>query len=551
MNHIALYRKYRPTTFKDVIGQEHIVTTLKNQILADKVSHAYLFTGSRGTGKTTFARIFARSINCQKATDGSACGKCAPCIALSNPTNIDILEIDAASNNKVDEMREIRERVKYLPVNGRYKVYIVDEVHMLTDAAFNALLKTLEEPPSHVIFILATTEAHKLPATILSRCMRFDFRLVPKKQLVELISKVLKNEKKDAELTAIDYIADAAGGSFRDALSILDMCMHGEGKKITLAGVLASLGATSKEHIAEFVNFIANGDLSGTFLKIEEFSASGKSMGLIASNVAAFARDCLALKAGMDKLVLGTKESVEKLKIIADITSDNLLLYILTEFAALDSELKYATNPRLVLETMALRVARQKANDVAMLASRIEKLESYAIKFATTSNNDTGNLQSVSGQQIDNSEAIKKTKLQKAITSNVPLEPAVDNGQMAFSLPVQKIADAVSQALDEDAKSVWGRLITYFRKKSIMHLYALFSEFNDYKLVGRELVITAGDDHYLRFCDLDAAELIRTALVEIEAPFSLKVEKAKKSVDMDKEIARIEKLAGFKPKVIK
>jgi len=236
--------------------------------------------------------------------------------------------------------------------------------------------------------------------------------------------------------------------------------MHGEGKKITLAGVLASLGATSKEHIAEFVNFIANGDLSGTFLKIEEFSASGKSMGLIASNVAAFARDCLALKAGMDKLVLGTKESVEKLKIIADITSDNLLLYILTEFAALDSELKYATNPRLVLETMALRVARQKANDVAMLASRIEKLESYAIKFATTSNNDTGNLQSVSGQQIDNSEAIKKTKLQKAITSNVPLEPAVDNGQMAFSLPVQKIADAVSQALDEDAKSVWGRLRT-------------------------------------------------------------------------------------------
>ena len=178
MSYTALYRKYRPARFDDVIGQDHITETLRNQLKSGRVGHAYLFTGSRGTGKTTCAKIFARAVNCLSPQDGSPCGKCAVCKALADPSNIDILEIDAASNNRVDEVREIRERVKYPPVNGKYKVYIIDEVHMLTDSAFNALLKTLEEPPEFVIFILATTEVHKLPATILSRCMRFDFRLV-------------------------------------------------------------------------------------------------------------------------------------------------------------------------------------------------------------------------------------------------------------------------------------------------------------------------------------------------------------------------------------
>jgi len=523
MTHTAMYRKYRPNTFKDVIGQEHIVTTLKNQILADRASHAYLFTGSRGTGKTTFARIFARSVNCKKPNDGSACGTCAPCIALADPTNIDILEIDAASNNKVDEVRELRERVKYLPVNGRYKVYIVDEVHMLTDSAFNALLKTLEEPPAHVIFILATTEAHKLPATILSRCMRFDFRLVAKKQLIELIARVLKAEKKDAELTAVDYIADAAQGSFRDALSILDMCMHLEGKKLTLNGVLSALGATSREHIAEFVTSIQNGDLAGVLLKIDEFASSGKSMALIASTVASFSRDCLAIKAGMDKLVLGTKEGVERIRNIADNASEDLLLKILTEFAALDSELKYAVNPRLVLETTALRVARPIVAATVALAPISAPLQTKAVPVA----------------------AEQTTKPQK---TTPPIEPAVEK---TLSLPVQKIADAVSQAMDEDAKSVWGRLITYFRKKGFMHLYALLSEFTNYKLVGRELIITANEDFHLRFCDEETLSLLKTALLEIDAPFSVRVDKLPSGVDMDKEIEKMEKLAGFKPKVIK
>ena len=550
MNHIALYRKYRPNTFSDCIGQEHITATLKNQILADKISHAYLFTGSRGTGKTTFARIFARSVNCIKTDNGSACGKCAPCVALADPTNIDILEIDAASNNKVDEIREIRERVKYLPVNGRYKVYIVDEVHMLTDAAFNALLKTLEEPPSHVIFILATTEAHKLPATILSRCMRFDFRLVPKKQLIELIAKVLKNEKKDAELTAVDFIADKAQGSFRDALSILDMCMHGSSKKLTLNAVLSALGASDITQIANLFNAIKSGDLSGTMGIIDELANSGKSMTLIAKDIAHFCRDLLALKSGLNALVTGTKESVARLSELAEAADTSLLMYMLVEFSRLDTELKYATSPRLVLETASLKTARLKADDCVALAARVAALE-QAIENGVVVK---GEVISDKGEVKDNIKSyadIANTDTPKAKPQavSVPLEPIADTDML--SLPVQKISQAVSEVLQEDAKSVWGRLITYFRKKQIMHLYTLLSDFTDYKLHGRELVILADDDYYLRFCDDNTQELIKTALLEIDAPFSLKVEKVKGSVDMDKEIVRLEKLAGFKPKIVK
>ena len=193
MSYLALYRKYRPKTFDEVIGQEHIVRALKNQIKNDEISHAYLFTGTRGTGKTSIAKIFARAINCMHPNDASPCGKCEVCQGLLDASNMDILEIDAASNNRVDEIRELRENVKYLPVVGKYKVYIIDEVHMLTDSAFNALLKTLEEPPAHVVFILATTEVQKLPATILSRCMRFDFKLVDNDKIVGLLAKILSS----------------------------------------------------------------------------------------------------------------------------------------------------------------------------------------------------------------------------------------------------------------------------------------------------------------------------------------------------------------------
>lgn len=230
MAYVSIYRKYRPYDFDGVVGQEHIVRILRNQIKTQTIGHAYLFTGTRGTGKTSVAKIFARAVNCANAINGGACGECEICKELAKPNNLDIIEIDAASNNGVDEIRELRESVKYPPSVGQFKVYIIDEVHMLSIGAFNALLKTLEEPPSHVIFILATTEVHKLPQTILSRCLRFDFRLVPTQSIAARVKYIFGDMGIKCTEDACLAIAEAGDGSVRDALSIADMCVsYGEG----------------------------------------------------------------------------------------------------------------------------------------------------------------------------------------------------------------------------------------------------------------------------------------------------------------------------------
>ncbi len=252
MNHIALYRKYRPKTFDGVIGQEHITKTLQNQIMNDQIGHAYLFTGTRGTGKTSVAKIFARSVNCLSPDHGSACGKCENCLRLQQENDINIIEMDAASNNKVDDIREIREKVKFMPVGAKYKVYIIDEVHMLSDSAFNALLKTLEEPPSYVIFILATTEVHKLPQTILSRCVRFDFRLVSVDELSKHLAKVFDAEGITYDGESLKIIASAGEGSVRDTLSIADSIAAFCQGNITKEKTLSVLGTTDHDMILNF-----------------------------------------------------------------------------------------------------------------------------------------------------------------------------------------------------------------------------------------------------------------------------------------------------------
>ena len=244
MSYQALYRKWRPQTFEDVKGQEHIVTTLKNQIRLGRVGHAYLFCGTRGTGKTSVAKIFAKAVNCLQPVDGSPCGECAMCRAIQSQTSMNVIEIDAASNNGIDNIREIRDEVEYSPTEGRYKVYIIDEVHMLSIGAFNALLKTLEEPPEYVIFILATTEAHKIPVTILSRCQRYDFRRITVDTITGRLTELAEKENLDVEEKALRYIARAADGSMRDALSLLDQCIAFYlNERLTYDHVLDILGA--------------------------------------------------------------------------------------------------------------------------------------------------------------------------------------------------------------------------------------------------------------------------------------------------------------------
>ena len=378
MSYLALYRKYRPVRFEDLIGQEHVVKTLVNQIESGRLGHAYLFTGTRGTGKTTAAKIFAKAINCEHPINGSPCGKCATCKALSDPSNIDVLEIDAASNNGVNEIRELRENVQFPPVAAKYKVYIIDEVHMLSGAAFNALLKTLEEPPSHAVFILATTEVHKIPATILSRCMRFDFRLVSTKRIAELIAKIYDEQGKKYEKEAVTAIAKAGEGSVRDALSVADVAISSGGEVLTYQDVTEILGTSNSEVLARFADELLSGDAGGALETVDALASLGKSMGVLMKDVTSLLRDVLIVKTcdGADKILSLPQSKYDALKTLADKTNEHRLLRALEIFADAENALRFSTRQRVIFETAAIKAARPDTDyDFDALLSRIKTLE--------------------------------------------------------------------------------------------------------------------------------------------------------------------------------
>lgn len=379
MNYVALYRKYRPQIFDDVIGQDHIINTLRNQILKDKVSHAYLFTGTRGTGKTTTAKIFARAVNCSDAKqhNGNPCGKCAVC-KDAGQANLDIIEMDAASNNGVDYARDIREKVQFPPINGKYKVYIIDEVHMLSQGAFNALLKTLEEPPAHALFILCTTEVHKIPATILSRCMRFDFRLVPTATLAEHIAKIYDKEGKKYEKEAVFSIAQAGEGSVRDSVSIADRCLSVSSGKLTYNDVLQVLGVSSKNSVSALCDAILDARVGDILTEINNAVNSGKDVARLSKDVSLYMRDLLMVKecANANAALCLPADAYEKLVRTAEKITLKKLLYAIDVFVGLDSKLKYALSPLVTLEAAALKVACSSGEvDVDGLDKRITRLE--------------------------------------------------------------------------------------------------------------------------------------------------------------------------------
>ena len=383
MAHLSLYRKYRPATFDKIVRQEHVVRVLTNQIERGEVGHAYLFTGPRGTGKTSVARIFARAVNCEHPVNGSPCGKCATCLALSQNT-LDIVEIDAASNNGVGEMRDLREKVQYPPVSGKYKVYIIDEVHMLTDSAFNALLKTLEEPPAHAIFILATTEPHKIPATILSRCMRLGFKLIPEEDLEKHLAGILDEMGRPYEQEAVAAIARAGAGSDRDMLSIAEMCLA-YGDKLTYQGVTSVLGSADFATNAALAEAILSADMSAALAAAEDALAAGKSVGVLLKDILGVLNEIAVAKmcSNAEKLLALPKEFYARVVEIAKKADGRAILRATEIFTATENELRFASSPRISLETAILRAAMpQTDSDTNALLLRIAALEKQVASLA-------------------------------------------------------------------------------------------------------------------------------------------------------------------------
>ncbi len=470
MSYLALYRKYRPRTFDAVVGQEHITTSLINQLKNDSISHAYLFNGTRGIGKTSIAKIFARAINCEKPVNGSPCEKCETCKILSNQANIDVIEIDAASNNGVENIRDLREKVKYPPVNGRYKVYIIDEVHMLTDSAFNALLKTLEEPPKFVVFILATTEVHKLPATILSRCMRFDFKLVSISDLEKLVAKIFDGEKIAYEKEAVAEIAKLGEGSVRDALSIADMCVAYSNRNVTYEAVLQGVGATSREVLYNMALAVVDRNESNILDTVDTLSNSGKNINQFATDLSGYFRDLAVVKttSNYSEILKYPKDILQKLKSLADKTTIQNIMQALNQLTALEQEFKYAINPRLLLEVTLLNLC---VSGHDQLADKIFQLEAEVAKLSA-----------------------------KPVVKDI----AVARVESVFS--EEDIADM--KALNLSAKQVLGKLSIALREHEETMLQVIMGKLQSYELI--ENVFTVYTTNELEFNTLNKVENIVT-----------------------------------------
>ena len=378
MAYRALYREWRPKDFSHVVGQAPIIGTLRNQVVTNRIAHAYLFCGSRGTGKTSTAKILAKAINCLQPENGDPCGKCENCLRADNEETLDVIEVDAASNNGVDEMRELRDTVKYPPQYGKYKVYIIDEVHMLSTSAFNALLKTLEEPPAHIVFILATTEPQKLPETILSRCQRFDFGRIPSTEIAGRLKEAAEGSGAQVSDGALMMIARAADGGMRDALSILDMCL-GYSDQVDEELVRNILGTSDTSFLFEFSKALSEQDASKVYLMIDRLMRDGKDPGVFAKDV------CRHIRA-----LLIAKTSPEDVSMIMDISGDEAaeyvrqsesmtvsrLMKILDLFMALETEMRYASTPRMALENASIKSClRIEETDSQALNDRIIELE--------------------------------------------------------------------------------------------------------------------------------------------------------------------------------
>ncbi|MGG3471291.1 DNA polymerase III subunit gamma/tau [Neobacillus pocheonensis] len=450
MSYQALYRVWRPQKFIDVVGQEHVTTTLQNALLQQKITHAYLFSGPRGTGKTSAAKILAKAINCERAPVSEPCNECAACLGITNGTISDVLEFDAASNSRVEEMRDVLDKVKFAPTAVNYKVYIIDEVHMLSISAFNALLKTLEEPPRHVIFILATTEPHKIPLTIISRCQRFDFRRITAGSIVNRMKLIVDETNVDCDERALQMIARAAEGGMRDALSLLDQAISYSETRVTIEDALTVTGSVSQGFLNKLATAFREKDVASGLESLEELLFHGKDPARFIEDMILFYRDMLLYKTA-PKL----EESLERVmldddfRIMAEETPTGQIYQLIDLLNKTQQEMRWTNHPRIFLEVAIVKLCQIEETQIAQsgsaanvdkLIARIEQLE-----------NELGQLKA-------NGLALAP---QEAAPAPAPQKPAQRSSRKGFQPPVGKINEVLKQATKNDLnqiKSKWGEM---------------------------------------------------------------------------------------------
>jgi DNA polymerase III subunit gamma/tau len=466
--HKALYRSYRPQTFKDVVGQEHIIKTLKNQIQTNTIGHAYLFSGTRGTGKTSTAKIFARTVNCPNIINEEPCNNCDICKDILADNTMDVIEIDAASNNSVDDIREIRENVKYTPTKSKYKVYIIDEVHMLSQGAFNALLKTLEEPPSYVIFILATTEPHKIPATILSRCQRFDFKRVTVSDMINRMKDICNDIGVETDDKALNLIARNSQGALRDALSILDQCISFSNNNIEYKDVVELLGTVNTDYLFKISDYIINEDTKSCLEMINELVIWGKDIKNFISDLIDHFRNLMVCKVSkeLNEIISLPEETIEQLKAQSSQIDIKDIIRILNVLSEAQDNIKYSSNPRVLVEVCIMKLCQPMFDDsnegLIKRISKLEKIISSGIKVVSNSKDEDNTIEDIE------------------ITKEDSIEDYIE---------YEEIRNEDVRQLEK----IWPNILEQIKKDKQMPIQALLREAKDFNIHGNTLYIIFDD----------------------------------------------------------
>ena len=453
MAYTALYRKFRPTTFADVVGQEHITRTLRNQIMADRVGHAYLFNGGRGTGKTSSAKILARAINCLNPKDGEPCNECEICRGALNGSLTDIVEMDAASNNSVEDIRSIREEVNFLPTKAKYRVYIIDEVHMLSPGAFNALLKTLEEPPEHVKFILATTEPQKLPATILSRCQRFDFKRISNEDIIKRLKVVCNESNIEITDSALNIIAVLSEGAMRDALSILERCIQDGENKIDEDKIKDLVGIPKIAFVNSITEAIIDYDIDKALKSMDDILNEGKDLNNFLWEIIKYIKDILIYKSSK-KADLYSEDEIANINAISEKVTKEKLVNLIYELSKLETDMKWSTQKTIMFQAGIIKLCSNEFESSNNIEERVDKIEKYLKSGRVAVNTMQVPVSATTVNQTQNYNLNNRVQSTPTVASNTVKQNTMANKPKQYSSDLSKSWPTIVNDLKQNGKIV-------------------------------------------------------------------------------------------------